>query len=123
MTAPGLDSMTLPNRVEIKPGSYMIPKGGRRHPAVRLDTTDPCNSNQSNRKWQSNCSSTNVKCQPSESSHAYRRGGITHYLSKDLPKDAVGDRADVSVEVLETLHDSRTQKGKMEQRRQNLDRF
>ena len=63
------------------------------------------------------------KCPSSEASHAFRRGGITHYLSKDVPQDAVSERADVSGEVLETHYDSRTQKDKMEQRRQYLDRF
>jgi integrase len=34
------------------------------------------------------------KCPSSEASHAFRRGGITHYLSNDVPQDAVSDRAD-----------------------------
>ena len=62
-------------------------------------------------------------CPSNEASHAWRRGGITHHLSKDVPQDAVSERADVSNEVLETHYDKRSQKDKMEQRRKYLERF
>jgi hypothetical protein len=54
-------------------------------------------------------------------SHAVRRGGITHYLSSDVPQEAVSNRADVSPDVLEKHYDQRSQKNKMEQRRKYLD--
>lgn len=62
-----------------------------------------------------------TKCPSSVGSHAYRRGGITHYLSSDVPQDAVSNRADVSPDVLENHYDQRSQKDKMEQRRKYLD--
>lgn len=59
-------------------------------------------------------------CPSSESSHAYRRGGITHYLSSDVPKDVVSNRANVSPDVLEHHYDERSSKERMEHRRQYL---
>lgn len=62
-------------------------------------------------------------CPSSESSHAFRRGGITHYLSQSVPQDVVSERADVSADVLEAHYDERSEKGKMEQRREYLDQM
>jgi site-specific recombinase XerD len=61
------------------------------------------------------------ECPSSESPHALRRGGITHSLQRDWPMKAVGDRANVSEQVLEMHYDQRTEKEKMEQRREYLD--
>lgn len=63
------------------------------------------------------------ECPSSESPHALRRGGITHSLQQDWPMKAVGDRANVSEQVLEMHYDQRTEKEKMEQRRDYLDRL
>jgi integrase len=63
------------------------------------------------------------KCPSSESPHALRRGGITHALSEDWPLRVVGDRANVSKRVLELHYDFRTEKEKMEQRRDYLDKL
>jgi len=60
-------------------------------------------------------------CPSTVSPHALRRGGITHALSEEWPMKAVGDRANVSEEVLEKHYDNRTAQEKMEQRRQYLD--
>jgi len=60
-------------------------------------------------------------CPSSVGSHALRRGGITHYLSNDVPQEVVSDRADVSPNVLEKHYDQRKSKDKMEQRRRYLD--
>ncbi|MFC7213725.1 tyrosine-type recombinase/integrase [Saliphagus sp. GCM10025334] len=60
------------------------------------------------------------KCPSSVSPHAYRRGGITHYLASDVPETAVSQRANVSPDVLEQHYDQRTKREKMEQRRQYL---
>lgn len=60
-------------------------------------------------------------CPSAVSPHALRRGGITHALSEEWPMKAVGDRANVSEEVLEKHYDNRTAQEKMEQRRQYLD--
>jgi integrase len=64
-----------------------------------------------------------AKCPSSVSPHPFRRGAITHYLHSDVPETAVSDRANVSTEVIDQHYDQRTQKEKMEQRRQYLDRI
>lgn len=61
------------------------------------------------------------KCPSSVSPHAIRRGAITHWLKSDWPTHAVGDRANVSREVLEVHYDQRTERERMEQRRAYLD--
>lgn len=60
-------------------------------------------------------------CPSSVSPHAIRRGAITHALSNDWPTNVTGDRANVSEQVLETHYDQRSEKEKMEQRREYLD--
>ncbi|WP_336326522.1 tyrosine-type recombinase/integrase [Halovenus sp. HT40] len=63
------------------------------------------------------------KCPSSVSPHALRRGGITHALSEEWPMKAVSDRANVSEQVLEMHYDQRSEKAKMEQRRDYTDRL
>jgi integrase len=60
------------------------------------------------------------ECPSSVSTHALRRGGITHSLQQDWPMKAVGDRANVSEQGLEMHYDQRSEKEKMEQRREYL---
>ena len=57
----------------------------------------------------------------SVSPHAFRRGSIAYYLNSDVPETAVGDRANVSQDVLEQHYDQRSEREKMEQRRQYSD--
>lgn len=61
------------------------------------------------------------KCPSSVSPHAFRRGSITHYLTSDVPETAIGDGANVSQDVLEQHYDQRSEREKMEQRREYLD--
>ncbi|TKX68836.1 site-specific integrase [Halorubrum sp. SP9] len=60
-------------------------------------------------------------CPSSVSPHALRRGGITHHLNNDVPKDVVSDRANVTPGVLDEHYDRRSQRKRMEQRRGFLD--
>ena len=61
------------------------------------------------------------KCPSSVSPHPFRRGAITHYLQSDVPETVVGDRANVTSDVIDQHYDQRSQKEKMEQRRGYLD--
>jgi site-specific recombinase XerD len=61
------------------------------------------------------------KCPSSISPHAFRRGGITHHLTNDVPKHVVSGRANVSTGVLEKHYDQRSEKEQMENRREYLD--
>jgi len=53
-------------------------------------------------------------CPSSVSPHAIRRGAITHHLNSDVPETAVGDRANVSLNVLENHYDQRSKRDRME---------
>lgn len=64
---------------------------------------------------------TAFKCPSTVSPHAIRRGGITYSLNSEMPENAVSDRANVSKAVLEQHYDRRTEREKMEQRREYLD--
>jgi site-specific recombinase XerD len=61
------------------------------------------------------------KCPSSVSPHAIRRGSITHHLSEDVPDKVVGDRMNVSLDVLEKHYDRRSEEEKADQRRDYLD--
>lgn len=68
-----------------------------------------------------NCTGTDDrKCSEAVSPHAIRRGSITHYLSEDVPVEIVGDRMDVSRDVLDKHYDKRSEEVKLEQRRAYL---
>jgi site-specific recombinase XerD len=60
------------------------------------------------------------QCPSSVSPHAIRRGSITNNLNDGMPEKVVSDRANVSSEILEHHYDQRTEREKMEQRRQYL---
>ena len=60
------------------------------------------------------------KCPEAVSPHAIRRGSITHFLTEDVPEDVVGDRMNVSRDVLEKHYDKRSEEVKLEQRRRYL---
>lgn len=61
------------------------------------------------------------KCGESLNPHAIRRGSITHFLSQDVPVEIVGDRMNVSRDVLDEHYDQRSKEVKLEQRRGYLD--
>lgn len=60
------------------------------------------------------------KCPYSKSPHAIRRGVITHQLNNDVAEVVVGDRCDVSVEVLREHYDGRDEQERMEARRRAI---
>jgi len=63
------------------------------------------------------------KCPSSTYPHSIRSGAVTEHLNEDIPETAVSGRANVSQRVLEQHYDRRTQREKMEQRRQYLDQL
>jgi site-specific recombinase XerD len=61
------------------------------------------------------------KCPSSKSPHTVRRGSITHMLAQGIEQKVVGDRTDVSTDVLEKHYDRTTERQRMEVRRGHLD--
>lgn len=57
------------------------------------------------------------KCPSSRSSHAWRRGSITHALREEIPVDVVSDRMNVDPKTIEKHYNQMTDVEKMEQRR------
>jgi len=57
------------------------------------------------------------KCPSSFSPHTIRRSSITQWLSEDVPSEAVSDRMNANEEAIDKHYDKRTEKGKMEQRK------
>jgi len=56
-------------------------------------------------------------CPSSRSPHGIRRGSITDHLREGTPQEVVSDRANVSKEVLDQHYDERTEREKMQIRR------
>jgi integrase len=52
--------------------------------------------------------------------HAIRRGSLTYHLLRDWSKEDTGERADVTPDILEKHYDRRTDKEKLDRRRENV---
>jgi len=61
------------------------------------------------------------KCPSTQSPHAIRRGALTRMLREGVPEQVVGDRCNVSKEVLEKHYDQRTERERMDIRRDFID--
>lgn len=61
--------------------------------------------------------SNRAGCPSSRSPHGIRRGSITKHLRDGTPQEVVSDRSDVSGEILEKHYDERTEREKMQIRR------
>jgi integrase len=61
------------------------------------------------------------KCPSARSPHDVRSGSITAHLRDDVPVEILGDRMNVSQDVLDVHYDRRTEREKMEQRRQYVE--
>lgn len=61
------------------------------------------------------------KCPSSRGPHSVRRGSITAHLNANVQPDTVSERCDVSLGVLYDHYDVRTDREKMEVRREQLD--
>jgi len=61
------------------------------------------------------------ECPSSHSPHGIRRGALTRMLRQGTPEEVVGDRSNVSRDVLEQHYDRRTERERMELRRDLLE--
>jgi len=102
-----------------------ISKSGIRKTVYRL--TQPCvyeNSCPKDRDFD-RCEATEsgqyARCPVNYYPHAIRRGSLTYHLLRGWSKEELGERADVTADVLDDHYDRRTSKQKLEQRRNNVE--
>lgn len=64
-----------------------------------------------------------AKCESSRSPHALRHGYLTDLLRRDIPKEVICDRCDLSERTLEKYYDERSEEEKRQHRKQVLESF
>lgn len=62
-----------------------------------------------------------TKCPGEVIPHAIRRGSITHFLTRDVPVEIIGNRMNVNCKVIDKHYDRRSEEVKVEQLRRYLD--
>jgi len=60
-------------------------------------------------------------CPSSRSPHGIRRGAITDHLRNGTPQEVISDRANVSKDILDQHYDERTEREKMQIRREFIE--
>ena len=83
--------------------------------------TAPCFLNKECPNCEQESDKQQRKCGESVGPHAIRRSAITHYLTNDVPVEVVGERMNVSRDVVDKHYDERSEEVKVEQRRGYLD--
>jgi integrase len=82
----------------------------------------PCPHNREEASCEAKQNNTKAfKCPSSEATHAFRTGNITDLSGTDLSVEMLGDRTDVSRDVLKDHYDMRTEEEKFEQRKEKFE--
>lgn len=82
--------------------------------------TNDCPHNREKDQCDATLKKRAYECPSSTSLHPVRRGAITQHLKQGWPKEALSERCDVSVEILEKHYDARSEEEKRHGRRDSI---